>query len=54
LRVESPYIVVNNPGCFLIDFLVELLAAEERKITLGVKWPIYVDPDSGLNLVLSG
>lgn len=39
---------------FLVNFLVELLATEEREIALGVEWPVDVNADASLYLVGCG
>ena len=49
LRVERPDIIVDDPGCLLVDLFVELLAAEEWEVALSVEGPVDVDTGAGLN-----
>ena len=54
LGVEGPDVVVDDAGRFLVDFFVELLAAEEGEVGLGVEWPVEVDAHAGCNFCGGG
>ena len=49
LGVEGPDVVIYNARGFLVDFFVELLAAEEGEVGLGVEGPVDVDAGAALD-----
>ena len=53
-RGSLPDVIVDDPGRFLVDFFVELLAAEEGKVGLGVEGPVDVDAGAGLDFAGGG
>jgi len=54
LRVESPDIIVHYARRFLVQFLVESLAAEEGLGALSIERPVEADTGAGLDLFGSG
>ena len=50
LGVEGPDVVVDDSGGFLVELLVEGLAAEEGQGTLGVEGPVEADAGAGFDL----
>ena len=49
-RDSLPDVIVDDPGRFLVDFFVELLAAEEGKVGLGVEGPVEADASTSFDL----
>lgn len=54
LRVEGPYIIIDDSRWLLIYILFELLSAEERDIGLGIERPVEVDASAGLDFRCGG
>lgn len=54
MGVEGPNVVVDDPRWFLVDFFVELLAAEEREVALCVQRPVDVDAGAGFDFAGGG
>lgn len=54
LRVESPDVVVDDARRFLVQFLVESLAAEEGQRALGIQRPVEADACAGADFFGGG
>jgi hypothetical protein len=54
LCVEGPDVVVDDARRFLVQFLVESLAAEERQRALGVQRPVEADAGAGADFFGGG